>query len=151
MNQLHPRQDGSGGHAGTCPGITRQDPMRRARRLATRHRPQACEVLTAAAAHRRGRQPEKMVPRTGRQRLRFRWYRLGLTVQETTTTGRTVRLSANGRAPSKAHPAGSQMTTTSTGLATTTYQELAAAPRAAVITPADRGSDQAPPSWSQPC
>jgi hypothetical protein len=31
------------------------------------------------------------------------------------------------------------MTTTSTGLATAAYQELAAAPRAAVITPGDQG------------
>jgi len=43
------------------------------------------------------------------------------------------------------------MTTTSTGLATTAYRELAAAPRAAVITPGDPGHDQAPRSVSQPC
>jgi len=43
------------------------------------------------------------------------------------------------------------MTTTSTGLATTAYQELAAAPRVALITPGDRGHDDAPRSWSQPC
>ena len=59
MNQHYPRQDGSGGHAGACSGITRQD-------------------LTA-------------------------------------------------------------------------YQELAATPRADVITPGDRGYDQAPQSWSQRC
>jgi hypothetical protein len=40
------------------------------------------------------------------------------------------------------HPAGSQMTGTPTGQATTAYQELAAAPRAAVITPGDRGYDK---------
>ena len=39
----------------------------------------------------------------------------------------------------------------STGLATTAYQELAAAPRAEVITPADRGYDKAPRSVSQRC
>jgi hypothetical protein len=43
------------------------------------------------------------------------------------------------------------MTTTSTGLATAAYQELAAAPRAAVIRPGDRGHGGAPRSWSQPC
>ena len=43
------------------------------------------------------------------------------------------------------------MTATSTGLATAAYRELAAAPRAAVITPADRGYDQAPRSVSQRC
>jgi hypothetical protein len=58
-------------------------------------------------------------------------------------TGRTVQLSANGRAPSTAHPAGSQLTGTSTGLAVAAYQELAAAPRADVITPGDRGHDEA--------
>jgi hypothetical protein len=58
------------------------------------------------------------------------------------------------RAPAKARcssPAAHKMTTTSTGLATAAYQELAAAPRAAVITPGDRGHDQAPQSLSQPC
>jgi len=29
MNQLYPREDGSGGHAGTRSGITRQDLMRK--------------------------------------------------------------------------------------------------------------------------
>jgi hypothetical protein len=43
------------------------------------------------------------------------------------------------------------MTTTSTGLATAAYQELAAAPRAEVITPGDPGHDAAPRSVSQPC
>ena len=43
------------------------------------------------------------------------------------------------------------MTTTSTGLATAPYQELAAAPRADVITPGDRGYDQAPQALSQRC
>jgi hypothetical protein len=51
-------------------------------------------------------------------------------------TGRTVQLSANGRTISTVHPERSQMTTASTG--------LAAAPRADVITPADRGHDEAP-------
>ena len=32
MNQLYPREDGSGGHAGTRSVITRQDLMREARR-----------------------------------------------------------------------------------------------------------------------
>ena len=32
MNQLYPRENGSGGHAGTRSGITRQDLMRKARR-----------------------------------------------------------------------------------------------------------------------
>ena len=151
MHQLYPRQDGSGGHAGTSSGITRHDLMRKARHLANRHRPKACEVLTLAAAHLHRRQLEKMVSRTGRERLRFRWYRLRLTVREMNTTGRTVQLSANGHALSTVHPAGSQMTTTSTGLATTAYQELAAATRAAVITPGDRGYDKAPRSVSQRC
>ena len=61
-----------------------------------------------------------------------------------TMTGRTVQLSANGCAISTVHPEGSQMTTASTGLAVAAYQELAAAPRADVITPADRGHDEAP-------
>ena len=43
------------------------------------------------------------------------------------------------------------MTTASTGLAARAYQELAAVPRAAVITLADRGHDEAPQSWSQRC
>ena len=43
------------------------------------------------------------------------------------------------------------MTTTSTGLATAAYQELAAAPRADVITPGDPGYDEAPRSVSQRC
>lgn len=68
-----------------------------------------------------------------------------------TMTGRTVQLSANGRAISAVHPEGSQMTTASTGLAATACQELAAAPRAAVITPADRGHDEAPRPVSQRC
>jgi hypothetical protein len=83
-----------------------------------------------------------MVSWTGRQRLRFRWYRLRLTVREMNTAGRIVQLSANGRAPSTMHPAGSQMTGTPTGLATTADQKLPAAPRAAVITPGDRGYDK---------
>ena len=136
MNQHHPRQDGSGGHAGTCSGITRQDLIRKARCLATRHRPEACEILTLATAHLHRRQLEKMVSWTGRERLRFWWYRLRLTVREMKTA---------------AHPAGSQMTTASTGLATTAYQEPAAVPRAAEITPGDRGYDKAPQSWSQQC
>ena len=32
VNQLYPRENGSGGHAGTRSGITRQDLMRKARR-----------------------------------------------------------------------------------------------------------------------
>ena len=32
MNQIHPREDGSGGHAGTRSGMTRQDLTRKARR-----------------------------------------------------------------------------------------------------------------------
>ena len=43
------------------------------------------------------------------------------------------------------------MTTASTGLAAAACQELAAVPRADVITPADRGHDEAPRSWSQRC
>ena len=43
------------------------------------------------------------------------------------------------------------MTTSSPGLATTLYQELAAAPCADVITPKDRGYDQAPQASSQRC
>jgi hypothetical protein len=66
-------------------------------------------------------------------------------------TGRTARLSANGRAISAVHPEGSQMTTASTGLAVAAYQEPAAARRADVITPADRGHDEAPRPASQRC
>jgi hypothetical protein len=43
------------------------------------------------------------------------------------------------------------MTTASTGPAAAACQELAAVPRAAVITPADRGHDEVPRSWSQRC
>ena len=80
MNQHHPRQDGSGGHAGTRSGITRQDLIRKAR-----------------------------------------------------------------------YPAGSQMTTASTGLATMAYQESAATPRAAVTRPGDRGHDRLLQSWGPRC
>jgi len=66
-------------------------------------------------------------------------------------TGRPVQLSANGRAPSAVHPEGSEVTTASTGLAVAAYQELAAALRADVITPADRGHDEAPRLVSQRC
>jgi hypothetical protein len=151
MNQLHPREDGSAGHAGTRSGITRQDLMRKARHLANRHRPKAGGALIPAAAHLHRRQLEKMVSWTGRERLRCLWYRLRLTVGELNTTGRTVQLSANGRAISALYPKGSQMTVTSTGLATMPYQELAAAPRADLITPGDPGSDEAPRSLSQQC
>jgi len=53
-------------------------------------------------------------------------------------------------APSLSDPKGNQMTT-STGPATTAYQELAAMPRAEVIRPGDRGHDEAPQSWSPRC
>ena len=43
------------------------------------------------------------------------------------------------------------MTTTSTDLATVQDRELAAAPRADLITPADPGYDEAPQSLSQRC
>jgi len=43
------------------------------------------------------------------------------------------------------------MTATSTGLATAAYQELAAVPRADLITPGNPGPDEAPRSWSQRC
>jgi hypothetical protein len=45
MNQLHPREDGSGGHAGTHSGITSQDPMRKSRPLANRH-PSRADLIT---------------------------------------------------------------------------------------------------------
>ena len=151
MDQHHPRQDGSSGYAGTRSGITRHDLMRKARHLANTHRPKACEVLTLAATHLHRRQLETMVSRAGRERLRFRWYRLRLTVREMNTTGRTVQLAANGHALSTVRPAGSQMTTASAGLATAPYQELAAAARAEVITQGDRGYDKAPQSLSQRC
>ena len=48
-------------------------------------------------------------------------------------------------------PKGSQMTSTSTGLATMPYLELAADPRAGVIAPGDCGHDEAPRSLSQRC
>jgi hypothetical protein len=57
----------------------------------------------------------------------------------------------NQHAISPMYPKGSQMTTTSTGLATMAYQELAAAPRADLITPGDSGYDEAPRSVSQRC
>jgi hypothetical protein len=151
MNQHHSRPDVSGGHAGTSSRITRQDLIRKARHLATRHRPKARGVLALSAAHLHRRQLEKMVSWTGRERLRFWWDRLRLTVREMNTAGRTVQLGANGRAISPVYPEGSQMTTVSTGLATAPYQELAADPRAAVITPGDRGCDDAPQSLSQRC
>jgi hypothetical protein len=66
-------------------------------------------------------------------------------------TGRPVQLSANGRAISTVRPEGSQMTTASAGLAVAAYQQLAAAPRADVIMPADRGHDEAPRLVSQRC
>jgi hypothetical protein len=150
MNQLHPREACSAGHAGTRSGITRQDLMREARHLANRNRPKAGRV-SPAAAHLHGRQLEKMVAWTGHERLRFLWYRPRLTVRETNTTGRTVQRSANGRAISAMYPKGSQMTVTSTGLATMPYLELAADPRAGVITPGDCGYDEAPRSLSQRC
>ncbi len=151
MNQLHPRENGSGGHAGTRSGITRQDLMRKARHLANRHRSKAGLVLTPAVVHLHKRQLEKMVSWAGRERLRCPWYRLRLTVREMNTTGRTVQLSANGRAISPMYPKGSQMTTTSTGLATVPYQDLATAPRVYLITPGDPGYDEAPQSLSQRC
>ena len=43
------------------------------------------------------------------------------------------------------------MTIASTGLATAPYQELAAAPRADLITPGDPGYDEALRSWSRRC
>jgi hypothetical protein len=46
MKQHHPGQDGSGGHAGTRSGITRQDIMRKARQLANRHPPRADLIIT---------------------------------------------------------------------------------------------------------
>ena len=60
-------------------------------------------------------------------------------------------INTNDRASTTACPEESQNDSTSTGLATAAYPELAAAPRAAVITPTDRGHDQAPRSWSQRC
>jgi len=71
--------------------------------------------------------------------------------QQTTWADRTAQLSANDRAIPTMHPKRSQVTTTSTGLATTPYQELTAAPRADLITPGDPGYDQAPQSLSQRC
>jgi hypothetical protein len=145
MNQLHPRLDGAGGHAGTRSGITRQDLMRKARHLANRNRPKAGGVLTSAAAHLRRRQLGKMVSWTGRERLRFLRYRLRLTARQMNTTGRAVQLGANGRGIAAMHLEGSQLTITSTGLATAPGQELAAAPRAAVIRPGGRGCDPRSP------
>jgi hypothetical protein len=147
MNQLHPRQDDSGGLAGTRSGITRQDLLGKARHLANRQ-PKVGGVLTPAAAHLHGRQLEKMVSRADRELLRFLRYRLGLTVRE---TGRTARLSVNGRAIAPVYPEGSHMTTRSTGLATAAYREPAAAPHAEVVTPGDPGYDEARRSWSQRC
>jgi len=66
-------------------------------------------------------------------------------------TGRPARLSVNGRAIAPVYPEGSHMTTRSTGLGTAAYQEPAAAPHAEVVTPGDRGHDEAPRSWSERC
>ena len=57
---------------------------------------------------------------------------------------------ANGRAISAMYPKGSQMTVTSTGLATMPYQ-LAADSCAGVIAPGDCRHDEAPRSLSQRC
>ena len=150
MNQLHPREAGSAGHADSRSGITRQDLMREADHLANRNKPKAGGV-SPAAAHLHGRQLEQMVCWTGRERLRFLWYRLRLTAREMNTTGRTVQPSANGRAISAMYLKGSQMTVRSTGLAAMPFLELAADPRAGVIAPGDRGRDEAPRSLSQRC
>ena len=95
MNQLHPRQDGS---ARARSGITKRDLMRKARPLASGHRPKAGAVLTPAAARLHRRQLGKVVSWTGRERLRFVCCRLRLTVREMNTTGRTVQLCPDGRA-----------------------------------------------------
>ena len=63
MNQIHPRQDGSA-RAGS--GITKRDLMRKARHLASGHRPKAGAVLTPAAGCLHRRQPGKVVSWTGR-------------------------------------------------------------------------------------
>jgi hypothetical protein len=148
MNQIHPRQDGS---VGARSGITKRDLMRKARPRATRHRPKAGAVLTPAAVRLHRRKLGKVVSWTGRERLRFVCYRLRLTVREMHTTGRRVQLCPDGRAISAMGREGGQMTTASTGRATRRYQDLAAAPRAGVITPGDPGYDQAPGSLSRPC
>src|SRR5262249_27342761 len=144
-------QDGSGGHAGTRSGVTRTELIRKARFLATRHRPKASEVLTPATGRLHRRQLAKRASWTGHETLPFWWYRLRLTVWEMNTAGRTVRLGANGRAIATVHPAGSQMTTGSTGLATMAYQEPAATPRAAVTRQGDRGHDRLLQSWGPRC
>ena len=63
MNQIHPRQDGS---ARARSGITKRDLMRKARPLASGHRPKAGAVLTPAAARLHRRQLGKVVSWTGR-------------------------------------------------------------------------------------
>ena len=149
MNQIHPRQDGS---ARARSGITKRDLMRKARPLATGHRPKAGAVLTPAAARLHRRKLGKVVFWTGRERLRLVCYRLRLTVREMHTTGRTVQLCPDGRAISAmGQEEGGQVTTASAGLATRRYQELAFAPRGGLITPGDPGYDQAPGSLSRPC
>lgn len=75
MNQLHPRQDGS---AGARSVITRRDLMRRGRPRATGHRPKAGAVFDPAAVRLHRRKLGKVVSWTGRERLRFVCYRLGL-------------------------------------------------------------------------
>lgn len=143
MNQLHPRQDGSGGHVGTRSVTTGQDLLRRARHLANRQRLKAAGVLAHAAARLHGRQLGKMVSRGCRELLRFLRYRLRLTARE---AGRPVRFSVNGRPDAPVYPEVSQMTTTSAGLATATYPEWAAAPRAEVVTLGDPWYDEVPRS-----
>jgi hypothetical protein len=108
--------------------------MRKAGHLANGHRPKADGVLTPATARSHRRRPGKKVSWAGRERLPILWYRLRLTVQEMSTTGRTLRPTA-----------------TSTGPATAPCQGPAAAPRADVITPGDPGYDQTPQPVSQPC
>ena len=149
MHQLHPRQDGS---ARARSVITKRDLTRKARPRATGHRPQAGAVLTPAAARLHRRKLGRAVSWTGRERLRFVCYRLRWTVREMHTTGRTVQLCPACRAISAmGQEEGGQMTTTSMGLATWRYQDLASAPRGDLITPGDPGYDQAPGSWSRPC
>jgi hypothetical protein len=148
MNQLHPRQDDSGGLASTRSGITRQGLLSKARHLTNMQQPEVGGVLTPAAAHLHGQAAGEMVSWAGRELLRFLRYRLRMTVRETSPT---ARLSVNGRAIAPVYPEGSHMTTRSTGLSTPAYQEPAAAPHAEVFTPADPSHDDAPRSWSQRC
>jgi hypothetical protein len=124
MNQLHPREVGSAGHAGTRSGITRQDLMRKGRHLANRHRPKAGGVLSPAAAHLHRRQLEKMVC----------WTISAMYLKGSQMTVRSTCLATMPYQELAADPRAGVI-----------------APGVGVIAPGDCGHDEAPRSLSQRC